>query len=121
MANLLDKSYNFFKDEIVFSISLLLAIIFCFFVKPTLYYLNYINWDTIILLLVIMIIVEILKKLSVFEILVRKLLAKIGNTSGLVITLVFICFISSVFIINDVSLIIFVPFLYFFLKKSTSY
>lgn len=117
MAKLIDKSISFFKDETVFSISLLLAIISCFFVKPNNNYINYINWETLILLFVIMIIVEVLKNLAVFELLVRKLLKKIGNTRGLVSILVFICFISSIFITNDVSLIIFVPFSILSLKK----
>lgn len=117
MAKLIDRSLNFFKKEIIFSISLILAIVSCFFVQPSINYLNYINWDTIILLLVIMIIVEILKNLSIFEILVRKLLAKIGNSRGLVLVLVFTCFFSSIFITNDVSLIIFVPFSILALKK----
>ena len=117
MAKLIDKSINFFKDETVFSISLILAIISCFFVKPNANYLNYINWETITLLLVIMFFVEILKNLAVFEILVRKLLTRIGNTRGLVLILVFICFISSIFITNDISLIIFVPFSILALKK----
>ena len=117
MANLFDKSLDFFKREIVFSISLILALISCIFVKPNFNYLNYINWDTIILLFVIMVIVEILKNLAVFEILVRKLLPWIGNARGLVLVLVFICFFSSIFITNDVSLIIFVPFTILALKK----
>lgn len=117
MTELIDRFFIFFKKEIIFSISLILAIISCFFVKPSINYLSYINWDTIILLLVIMIIVEVLKNLSVFEILVRKLLTKIGNTRGLVLVLVFTCFISSIFITNDVSLIIFVPFSILALKK----
>jgi Na+/H+ antiporter NhaD/arsenite permease-like protein len=111
------KLMNFFKKEIVFSISLILAIISCFFVKPSFNYLDYINWDTIILLFVIMVIVEILKNLAIFEILVRKLLARIGNARELVLILVFICFFSSIFITNDVSLIIFVPFSILALKK----
>lgn len=117
MAELIDKSFSFIKKEIIFSVSLILAIISCFFVHPNINYLNYINWDTIILLLVIMIVVEVLKNLAVFEILVRKLLAKIGNARGLVLVLVFICFLSSIFITNDVSLIIFVPFSILALKK----
>ena len=112
-----DEIFNFFKKEIIFSISLILAIVSCFFVKPSLDYLNYINWETIMLLFVIMLIVEILKNLSVFEILVRKLLKKVKNTRGLVLFLVFICFFSSIFITNDVSLIIFVPFTLLALKK----
>ena len=117
MVKLIDRTLNFIKNETVLSISLILAIISCFIVKPNINYYNYINWDTIILLLLIMIIVEFLKNLTVFEILVRKLLTKIGNTRGLVSTLVFISFFSSIFITNDVSLIIFVPFAIMALKK----
>lgn len=117
MGNVTEGLFDFFKKEIIFSISLILAIISCFFVQPNINYLSYINWDTIILLLVIMIIVEILKNLSVFEILVRKLLTKIGNARGLVFVLVFTCFFSSIFITNDVSLIIFVPFSILALRK----
>ena len=117
MANFMDKTFNFFKKESVFSISLILAILSCFFVKPSINYLSYINWDTLSLLFVIMIFVEILKNLSVFEILVRKLLIKVGNSRSLVLFLVFTCFFSAIFIINDVYLIIFVPFAILALKK----
>ena len=64
-----------------------------------------------------MVFVEILKNLAVFEIFVRKLLNKVKNTHGLVLFLVFTCFFSSIFITNDVSLIIFVPFTLLALKK----
>ena len=94
-----------------------MAIVSCFFIKPSMAYLDYINWETIILLFVIMLIVEILKNLSVFEILVRRLLVKVNNTRALVLFLVFTCFFSSIFITNDVSLIIFVPFTILALKK----
>ena len=108
------KVFDFFKREIVFSISLILAIISCFFARPSI---DYINWDTIILLFAIMLVVEILKNLAIFEMLVRKLLAKISNTRELVLILVFACFFSSIFITNDVSLIIFVPFSILAFKK----
>lgn len=117
MDNLLNKLFNFFEDETVFSIALISAIISCFFVFPSVNYFNYINWNTIILLLVIMLIVEVLKNLAVFEVVVRKLLSNIVNTRELLFILVFICFLSSIFITNDVSLIIFVPFSIMALKK----
>lgn len=117
MANITDNFIDFFKNETVFVISLILAVISCFFVKPGLNYFSFINWDTIILLLVIMIFVEILKNLYIFEKLVRRLLVKITNTRELVLLLVFGCFLSSIFITNDVSLIIFVPFSILALKK----
>ena len=117
MAKLIDKTFDFFKNEIVFSISLILAIVSCFFVQPNANYLNYINWDTIILLFAIMLIVEVLKNLAIFEMFVRRLLRRIGNTRQIVLVLVFTCFISSIFITNDVSLIIFVPFSILALRK----
>jgi len=110
MVNVID----FLKKESVFSISLILAIISCFFAKPSI---DYINWETILLLFAIMLIVEVLKNLAVFEILVRKLLTRIANVRELVSLLVFTCFFSSIFITNDVSLIIFVPFSILALKK----
>ena len=117
MDEFLNKFSDFFKKEIVFTVSLILAIISCFFVKPNPNYFNYINWDTIILLFIIMLIVEVLKNLSVFEIMVRKLLGKVKNTRTLVLFLVFTCFFTSIVITNDVSLIIFVPFTILALKK----
>lgn len=117
MANSADNLLNFFKKEIVFCLSAILAIVSCFFVRPNINYLNYINWDTILLLLVIMLVVEVLKNLSVFEILARKLLVKVKNTRALVLFLIFTCFFSSIFITNDVTLIIFIPFTLLALKK----
>ena len=110
----MDRFIDFFKKEIVFFISIILAIISCFFARPSM---SYINWDTIILLFLIMIVVEVLKNLAIFEIFVRKLLLKIKNARQLVLVLVFACFLSSVFITNDVSLIIFVPFAILALRK----
>ena len=117
MDKVSDRIFDFFKKEIILSISVILAIVSCFFVPPSINYFNYINWDTIILLLAIMIVVEVLKNLSVFEMMVRRLLIKVKNTRGLVVLLIFTCFFSSIFITNDVSLIIFVPFAILALRK----
>ncbi|MBQ6218204.1 MAG: hypothetical protein IJJ47_00580 [Methanosphaera sp.] len=65
----------------------------------------------------IRIIVEVLKNLAVFELLVRRLLTRTANTRMLVFVLVFITFLSSIFITNDVSLILFVTFSIMALKK----
>ena len=117
MGKFLHKIFDFFKKEIVFSISLFLAICSCLIVKPNINCLNYINWDTILLLFLVMIVVEVFKNLSVFEFMFSKLLTIVGNTRKLVFLLVFACFFSSIFITNDVSLILFVPFSIFVLKK----
>ena len=92
-----DKLFDFIKDEPIFTISFALALISCFFIKPSL---SYINWETILLLFVIMLVVEVLKNLAVFEMLVRRLLAKVNDSRALVCFLVFACFFSSIFITN---------------------
>lgn len=117
MSEIIDKTLNFIKEESILSVSVILAIISCFFVKPSMGYLDYINWDTIILLFVIMVVVEILKNLAIFEMLVHRLLNKVKNTRGLVLFLVFTCFFSAIFVTNDIALIIFVPFAILALKK----
>ena len=92
-----DKLFDFIKDEAIFSISLVLAVISCFFNKPSL---SYINWETILLLFAIMLVVEILKNLAVFEMLARRLLAKVNDSRTLVCFLTFTCFFSSIFIMS---------------------
>ena len=109
-----NRIIDFFKKETVFSISLILALISCLFAKPSI---DFINWQTIGLLFSIMLIVEILKNLRVFEILSYRLLLNVTDTRNLVFILVFTCFLASIFLTNDVSLIIFVPFTLLVLKK----
>ena len=115
-----DRLSNFLKEEIIFSVSFILALASCFFVKPSMDYIDYINWETILLLFAIMLVVEILKNLAVFEMLVRRLLAKVNDSRTLVCFLTFTCFFSSIFITNDVSLIVFVPFTILTLRRSLS-
>ena len=112
-----DRLSDFLKEEIIFSVSFILALASCFFVKPSMDYIDYINWETILLLFAIMLVVEILKNLAVFEMLVRRLLAKVNDSRTLVCFLTFTCFFSSIFITNDVSLIVFVPFTILTLRR----
>ena len=105
---------KFFKNETVFCIATLLAIISCFFVMPSL---SYINWKTLLILLLMMIVVQFLKALGIFDLLVSKLLFHVSNTRQLYFILVFSCFFFSMLITNDISLLTFVPFAIAALKK----
>ncbi len=111
---------SFFKKESVFVIACILAIISCFFVKPSYLYFDYINWKTLIILLIMMIIVQFLNVLGIFNLLVFRLLDKVRTTRKLVFILVFLCFFTSIIITNDVSLITFVPFAILALKKANA-
>ena len=104
------KTLEFLKQEIVLCISLLLAIISCFLVPPTMKTLGHIDFRTLALLLCLMIVVEGLNRLGVFFSLAKKLLVKIKTLRGIAITLTLLCFFASMLITNDVALITFVPF-----------
>ena len=71
----MEKIVSFLKKETVFSIAFVLAVVSCFFVKPSAEYLGYINWRTLALLLVMMTLVQLLKALDIFDLLVGRLLA----------------------------------------------
>ena len=115
-----NKLMLFFKKESVFFVACILAIISCFFVNPSYKYFDYINWETLIILFVMMVIVQILYVSGIFDLIVFKLLNKVQNTRKLVFILVFLCFFTSIIITNDVALITFVPFAILTLKKAKS-
>lgn len=100
---------SFLKKEIVLTISGLLAIISCFFVPPDAAYMGYIDFHTILILFCLMAVMEGLKDIGLFQRIGETLLKKFHSERGIAIVLVFLCFVSSMFITNDVALITFVP------------
>ena len=112
------KIIAFLKKEIVLTISCILAILSCFFVKPDLKYADYIDWHTILILFCLMAVMEGFKDLGLFQYTGESLLKRIKSKRGVVVLLVFLCFISSMFITNDVALITFVPLAILILKMA---
>lgn len=108
---------KFIKEDPVLTIACILAIISCFFVTPSLNYLDYINWNTLIILLIMMIIVESLKLAGLFDYIIKKLLHIVKTTRGLILVLVFTSFFASMAITNDITLILFVPLAILILKR----
>ena len=101
---------SFLKQEPVFVISALAAVISCLFVLPDAGYLSYIDFRTLALLYGLMTVVAGLQKAGVFAVLARALGMRAKNTRSIGVPLVCLCFFSSMFITNDVALITFVPF-----------
>lgn len=99
-----------FKNDMVLLISLCLAIVSCLITPPSPAYLGYMDFHTLILLFCLMLIVEGLREADFFLYIGGLLLNRTSSKRGLALTLVFLCFLSSMFITNDVSLITFVPF-----------
>lgn len=105
----MQKMIDFIKNEIVLTISLILAIISCFFVTPSIQYLEYIDFKVLVCLFCLMLIVSGFIKLNILDIIAQKLLSKANNIREIYIIIVFLTFISAMIITNDVALITFVP------------
>lgn len=103
------KITEFLKKEIVLTLSGILAFVSCFFVLPDAEYAGYIDFHTILILFCLMAVMEGLKDIGLFQRIGETLLEKFHSERGIAIVLVFLCFISSMFITNDVALITFVP------------
>ena len=99
-----------FRRDVVLTVSLCLAVLSCLIVPPGAAYVSYIDFDTLIVLFALMLIIEGLRQQNFLQCIAFQLLRRVDNVKALVATLVALCFFSSMFITNDVSLISFVPF-----------
>ena len=98
------------KGDAVLAASLCLALFSCFLVPPGPRYVEYLNFNTLILLFCLMLIIEGLRQENFLQMIGNRILGRVSTTRGVALTLVFLCFFSSMFITNDVSLITFGPF-----------
>lgn len=112
------KIVHFFKSETVLLVAWILAIVSMFIIPPTMDYISYIDFKTLGLLLSLMFVTAGLSKCRVFEKIGDFLLERTRGLKGLKMVLVFLCFLSSMFITNDVALITFVPFTLYVLEKA---
>lgn len=114
----LKKISEYVKNEVVFSIALILAIISAFIIKPDKEYISYIDYRTIALLFCLMTIMQGFISTGVFKLLAKKLLFHVSTFRQLYIVLVVLCFVCSMWITNDITLITFVPFTILVLKMA---
>ncbi|MBR0155350.1 MAG: hypothetical protein IJM22_04670 [Treponema sp.] len=113
----MNKIIAFVRKEIVCVISFALAVLSCFFVNPSAEYLKYINVNVLFLLFSFMAVVAGLRFCGVFDTCARALCRLTSTVRSLGIALVFMCFVFSMFITNDVALLTFVPFTILLLVK----
>lgn len=106
---------NFIKKEIVLILSVSLAIITSFISSPKL---SYIDFKVLILLFNLMVVVVAFKELKVLDSIAISLLRKCSTYTSISFALVFITFLASMIVTNDVALITFVPLSIVVAKKS---
>ena len=107
---MIKKIREFLAKETVLCVAAVCAIATMFLVPPDIEYLHYIDFRVLCLLLCLMAVVAGLKSIGIFNWLTYQLLRRIHSGSLLGVTLVLLPFLCSMFVTNDVALIIFVPF-----------
>lgn len=117
-AQLLGKAYDFVKKNVVMCVAMCAALLTCVFVPVDREYLGYFDFKTLTCLFTVLAVVCALKNIRFFYILAQKIVNCFGNTRMCILALVYITFIGSMLIANDMALLTFLPLGYFVLSST---
>ncbi len=109
---------SFIKKNAVMVIALSAALITSFFVPPDGEYAGYFDFKTLTCLFCVLAVVCALKNINFFYILARKIVEYFKTTRMCILALVYITFIGSMLIANDMALLTFLPLGYFVLATT---
>ncbi len=109
---------GFLKKNAVLCIATIAAIVTCFIVPPDKKYFGYFDWKTLTCLFCVLAVVCALRNIRFFTFLARKIVTLFKNTRASILALVYITFLGSMLIANDMALLTFLP-LGFFVLSST--
>ena len=104
----MNKIFAFFKKEIMLTVSIIAAVISLFITPPSKALLESIDWKTLATLFMLLSVLEGFKKENIFNPLLKRT-SRLCSMKGLTCFFVYSVFLTSMFVTNDVSLIIFVP------------
>ena len=108
----------FIKQNTVTCIAFLAAVFTCIIVPPDKEYLDYFDLKTLTCLFCVLAVVCALKNVNFFYMLARKIVQLFRNARMSVLALVYITFIGSMLIANDMALMTFLPLGYLVVKKT---
>lgn len=120
-GKIFQKTFSWCKKEIVFCVTFLLALISMMFVKPDAKYISYIDFGTLLTLFSLMAVVAGWRRTGLFDALGNIVCHKVHGQRALCLTLVLLCFFTSMIITNDVALLTFVPFAIVLLSKTNAF
>lgn len=118
LTNLVVTIYQFAQKQIVLTIATFAMLITCIFVPIDSSYLNYFNWQTLATLYCTLAVVAAFSHIHVFEIISKNIVLKLHNLRNATLGLVFITFIGSMLLANDMALLTFLPLGYFVLNTT---
>ncbi len=110
--------FDFVKKNTVMVIALIAALVTCFIIPPDSEYIGYFDLKTLTCLFCVLAVVCALKNIKFFYILAQKIVKRFKNARASILALVYITFIGSMLIANDMALLTFLP-LGFFVLNST--
>ena len=102
----------------VFCIALFAALVTMLFVPPSVEYINYFDFKTLTCLFCTLAVVCALRNINFFRILAHKIVSVFKSIRSCILAIVYITFIGSMLIANDMALITFLPLGYFVLKET---
>lgn len=114
----LEKLWAFLKKNAVLCIAVLAAAITCVIVPPDREYLQYLDFKTLTCLFCVLAVVCALRNIRFFTVLARKIVQLFKNTRACILALVYITFLGSMLIANDMALLTFLPLGYFVLSST---
>ena len=109
---------GFVKKNIVLCVALVAAVVTSFIVPPDREYLGYFDFKTLTCLFCVLAVVCALKNINFFYFLAGQIVKKFKNIRYSVLALVYITFIGSMLIANDMALLTFLPLGYFVLSTT---
>lgn len=109
---------GFIKKNTVLMVALAAALVTSFIVPPDREYFGYFDFKTLCCLFSVLAVVCAFRDINFFYILARGIVAKCGNIRLSVIAVVYITFIGSMLIANDMALLTFLPLGYYVLSTT---
>ena len=108
----------FLKKNVVMTVAFMAAFITSMIIPPDAKYLSYFDVKTLTCLFCVLAVVCALKNVNFFYILAQKIVRLFGNIRVCILALVYITFIGSMLIANDMALLTFLPLGYFVLSST---
>ena len=123
MKHIVEHLLWFIKKNVVMTVALVAAVVTSFIVPPDKAYLDYFDVKTLTCLFCVLAVVCALKNIGFFYTLAKQIVIIFRDSRMCILALVYITFIGSMLIANDMALLTFLPLGYFVLTtaKKTKY
>ena len=111
------KAIRFIRRNAVLCIAIMAALITSYYVRPDKEYISYFDFKTLTCLFCVLAVVCALKNINFFYMIAQNIVVYFKNARMCVLALVYITFIGSMLIANDMALLTFLPLGYFVLTS----